>query len=162
MTLFDWNIPWEHWSHGLPESPIIWAVAGGAAVLVVVWLVTFVKGRLASWKSRGRMHRAVRGEQRAVGLLEQSGWHVVDSQVSHAWMLRVGDTTVEIDLRADHIVRRAGQRWLAEVKTGRQAPSISNAATRRQLLEYHEAFDVDGILLVDIERETVQPVQFDV
>jgi Holliday junction resolvase-like predicted endonuclease len=106
------------------------------------------------------MNRAVRGEQRAVRLLEHAGWEVVDSQVGQTWSVGVGADTVEVDLRADHIVRQAGRSCVAEVKTGQEAPSVSTAATRRQLLEYRVAFDVDGVLLVDIERETVRRVHF--
>ncbi len=49
---------------------------------------------------------------------------------------------------------------MAEVKTGAAAPQLSTAATRRQLLEYRVAFDVDGVLLVDAEAGRVQRVVF--
>jgi hypothetical protein len=49
---------------------------------------------------------------------------------------------------------------VAEVKTGEVAPRLSTAATRRQLLEYRVAFDVDGVLLVCPERGTIQRVDF--
>ena len=37
--------------------------------------------------------------------------------------------------------------FIADAKTGKSA-SVEHAATRRQLLEYREAFAVDGVLLV--------------
>jgi hypothetical protein len=37
---------------------------------------------------------------------------------------------------------------------------LSSAATRRQLLEYRLAFDVDGVLLVDVETGEVSEVEF--
>jgi hypothetical protein len=40
-------------------------------------------------------------------------------------------------------------------------PNLLQGATRRQLLEYRAAFNVDGILLVDADRETVAQVEFD-
>jgi hypothetical protein len=40
------------------------------------------------------------------------------------------------------------------------APKIETAATRRQLLEYRVAFDVDGALLVDADRGRVSTVTF--
>jgi hypothetical protein len=44
---------------------------------------------------------------------------------------------------------------------GRLVPNLLQGATRRQLLEYRAAFNVDGILLVDADRETVAQVEFD-
>ncbi|MCZ7678051.1 MAG: hypothetical protein M5U28_04430 [Sandaracinaceae bacterium] len=61
-------------------------------------------------------------------------------------------------MRADLLVERGGLAWIAEVKTGAEAPSITTRATRRQLLEYAHAFDVAGVLLVDPERGRVHRV----
>jgi hypothetical protein len=161
VELSNLDIPWKQWIPAFTESGALWAVAGAAATLFVVGLVIFFGRLRASWRSRSRMSRAVRGEHRAVRLLEQAGWKVIDSQVGHTWSVGVGSDTIDVDLRADHLVRRAGRCCVAEVKTGQETPSVSTAATRRQLLEYHVAFDVDGVLLVDIERETVRRVHFD-
>jgi hypothetical protein len=57
-------------------------------------------------------------------------------------------------------VTRGGRRFVAEVKTGAQAPSLATAATRRQLLEYRQVFAVDGVLLVDVEAGRVAEVLF--
>ena len=62
-------------------------------------------------------------------------------------------------LRADLLVTRNGRRYVAEVKTGRTAPRLDCAATRRQLLEYRIAFGVDGVLLVDAESDCVIVVE---
>lgn len=45
------------------------------------------------------------------------------------------------------------------MKTGKLAPRLDHAATRRQLLEYRVAFGVDGVLLVDAEAERVTVVE---
>jgi hypothetical protein len=58
------------------------------------------------------------------------------------------------------VVAGGGLRYVAEVKTGAFAPRLETAATRRQLLEYRIAFDVDGVLLVDADAERVRLVEF--
>jgi hypothetical protein len=68
---------------------------------------------------------------------------------------------VTFGLRADYLVAREGRRYVA-VKTGRLAPRLSHAPTRRQLLEYGAAFDVQGVLLVDADAESVTHVEWDV
>ncbi len=62
-------------------------------------------------------------------------------------------------LCADFIVRRRGRLFAADSKTGRAARA-TDAATRRQLLEYMLAFAVDGVLLVDPEAGRVVEVVF--
>jgi hypothetical protein len=65
-----------------------------------------------------------------------------------------------IPLRADFLVARGERTYIAEVKSGRFAPRLQTAATRRQLLEYLVAYDVDGVLLVDPEKQRIQEVVF--
>jgi hypothetical protein len=47
---------------------------------------------------------------------------------------------------------------VAEVKTGKVAPRLDHAPTRRQLLEYSVAFEADGVLLVDADEGRVTVV----
>jgi hypothetical protein len=65
-----------------------------------------------------------------------------------------------MELRADYLVEGRGERLVAEVKTGELAPQLATAATRRQLLEYHVAFAVDGVLLVCPEEGAIHRVEF--
>lgn len=67
---------------------------------------------------------------------------------------------MEIELRADLLVRQGARRFVADVKTGAEAPKITTAATRRQLLEYRVAYAVDGVLLVDMASRRVHLVEF--
>ncbi len=105
-----------------------------------------------------RSRRALAGEYAAQGLLQNHGYTLVQSQATHRWHLELDGQPVPIDLRADYIVRRGARTLVAEVKTGAVAPNITHAPTRRQLLEYMLAFDVDGVLLVNVEDGAVQEV----
>lgn len=117
---------------------------------------------LASRRARRRARRAVEGEHEAEALLRDAGYDVCDRQVALTWTIMCDGEAVDIELRADLIVERDGARYVAEVKTGEHAPRISNAATRRQLLEYLVAYKADGVLLVDVPEERVQQVEFGV
>jgi hypothetical protein len=77
-----------------------------------------------------------------------TGWITCDG-IDHA-----------VELRADLIVEKGGARFVAEAKTGAAAPRLTTAATRRQLLEYLIAYQVDGVLLVDAEAEEIHCVEF--
>ncbi|HVY49066.1 MAG TPA: hypothetical protein VHB21_24420, partial [Minicystis sp.] len=88
------------------------------------------------------------------------GYRVLGRQVRRRYGVRVDGAEHAVDLRADYVVEHEGARFVAEVKTGRLAPRLDTPATRRQLLEYRVAFEVDGVLLVDAEAGRVHAVEF--
>lgn len=137
-----------------------------AALLSCAWLVSLVVRWLAARVRLRRHHRrqrvARRGEIDAVALLERAGFELVGSQVEGLWTVWVDDVPHEVQVFADHLVRTDSGLYVAEVKTGRRAPSVRTARTRRQLLEYLFAFDVDGVLLIDMEERAIHRVEFDV
>lgn len=112
-----------------------------------------------TWKARSRARRATAGEVRAETLVMRAGYEVLARQVPGRWTVHADGEPMEVALRADLLVSRAGRRYVAEVKTGRVAPRLDCAATRRQLLEYRVAFGVDGVLLVDAESDRVVVVE---
>jgi hypothetical protein len=142
-----------------PENlRIALAVTAGLLLMIVV------RQAFSAWLRRrriaGRVLRARKGETRARELLEARGYSVIAAQFGCSYSLSIDAEDLLIPLRADYIVARDGQRYVAEVKTGAYAPYLRTPATRRQLLEYRMAFDVDGVLLVDAEQERIHVVRF--
>jgi hypothetical protein len=136
-----------------------------AALVAVLWaLVQTARLALRGWGQRRRLasarERGAQGEVHAEALLRRLGFRVLGRQVPVSYGLGVDGARVSIDLRADYLVSEGGRRYVAEVKTGVFAPRLETAATRRQLLEYRIAFDVDGVLLVDVEAGRVRLVEF--
>lgn len=136
------------------------------AALVAVVAAGFA---LAWWRARSRIRRgnlarqsvAKRGERRAERLLERAGYRVVERQVSATFRMWVDGEEVDVGCRLDLLVEDAdGARYAAEVKTGALATDPTRPATRRQLLEYERVYDVDGLLLVDMDEERVRTVEF--
>ena len=136
-------------------------VAVVAPILVVIqtarlaWLRGAPRRRLRALSARGAA-----GEVDAVRILDDAGFAIDGAQVSTSLELRVDGILVEAVVRADYLVSRRGRRYVAEVKTGRVAPRLDSAVTRRQLFEYRHAFDVDGVLLVDADAGQVREVEF--
>ena len=141
------------------------ALAIVAAVAIAIALVQTLRlwwtGFARTRRLRRQLVRAAAGEARAERLLSAAGFAILARQAAHRWTVRVDGEPIAIDLRADYIVEHGGQRFVAEVKTGRMAPRIDSAATRRQMLEYRCAFDVDGVLLVDAEANAIHAIEFD-
>jgi hypothetical protein len=139
------------------------AVAAAFVALVVGLLVQTLR---LSWRTslparrlEAARLRGAAGERRAVVLLEDRGFAIVGAQVAARYELLVDGERNAFDLRADFIVEKGSRRYVAEVKTGNYAPRLTTVATRRQLLEYGVAFDVDGVLLVDADSDTVRLVE---
>ena len=134
------------------------------AVLSVLCLILVLALRLSQGKasraSRARNAHAQWGEQEAEYLLEAAGYAIVERQVARSWAMAVDGENVEASVRADLLVKRNGQLFVAEVKTGRLAPDPLYPPTRRQLLEYLFVFDPDGLLVVDVESRSIREVVF--
>ncbi len=130
------------------------------AALLALVLSRWLREWRGSWRARRRAARAGSGEDAALILLEAAGFIVVERQARVVWAPLVDGEPQHCELRADYLVEHGEELLVAEVKTGDEAPNIDTAATRRQLLEYHVAFGVDGVLLVSPERGTVQRVAF--
>ncbi len=140
-------------------------VLGGLAVLAVVWaLVQTARLALRERRVRQRLVLAraqgAAGERRAERLLARRGFRILHRQAVLRYPLGVDGVPLAVELRADFLVEDASGRYVAEVKTGSLAPRLETAATRRQLLEYRVAFDVDGVLLVDADTERVRLIEF--
>ena len=142
---------------------ILVALVALATALVVLVVARVVGAWRGSWRAQRRAARALAGEDRAVQLLEAAGYRVVERQARVQWAPLVDGEPYYLELRADYLVEPDSgdaELLVAEVKTGNDATSLSTAATRRQLLEYHVAFGADGVLLVCPERGTIQRVAF--
>jgi hypothetical protein len=142
-----------------PEALLV-----ACALAALLALVQTLRLAWARWLPRRRLEAAraagADGERRAEPLLVALGYAVVARQCPAGYDLVVDGERWAVSLRADLMVERDGRRYVAEVKTGRQAPRLETPATRRQLLEYGMAFDVDGVLLVDVDAGRVRSVEF--
>jgi hypothetical protein len=139
------------------EHILIISLAAAVFVLLgALWLARTGTRRA----NHRRQRRARRGEERARRLLRRAGFRIDADQARETWWMLVDGRDVEVQVRADYLVSRFRRRYVAEVKTGELAPDPTYPPTRRQLLEYSLAFDVDGVLLVDVEEGDILEVGF--
>lgn len=138
-------------------------VAGLAGALAALILARWLARWRGTRRARRRAARAIAGEGAAAALLQRAGYRVVARQAAARWAPLLDGEEQELEVRADYLVERGGERLVAEVKTGEAAPRLDTAATRRQLLEYLVAFEADGVLLVCPEegaRGAIHRVEF--
>ncbi|MEZ4322934.1 MAG: PD-(D/E)XK nuclease family protein [Myxococcota bacterium] len=136
--------------------------------LLVVALVLLALAVLGWWRAHTRVRRnntrrlkvAFAGEDAADAVLAAHGFEVLDHQVIVEFPMELDGAEVWVQNRADRVVQRDGRIYVADVKTGDRARDPTTPATRRQLLEYWLSHEADGILLVDMEAQTVTEVSF--
>ena len=128
----------------------LWLLAAWlAGVLIALVVARWLRRWRGSARARRRAARALAGEDGAAELLRRAGYQIVARQATARWAPLLDGEPQETEVRADYLVEADGERLVAEVKTGDEAPRLATAATRRQLLEYLVAFDAaDGVLLV--------------
>ncbi len=141
----------EKWLPALVVLAIIWAG---------LWLRARLRRHCRSELAKRRARHAVAAEKHALPLLAAAGYEVEEIQPRRTFSFHVDGALAEVELRADLLVRRGCERLVADVKTGNVAPKISHAPTRRQLLEYRVAYEVDGVLLIDMAEEKIHRVDF--
>ncbi|RMG08697.1 MAG: hypothetical protein D6731_21305 [Planctomycetota bacterium] len=129
---------------------------------LVAWGSLRARRTLLAWLLRLRFARARRLEREAGELLERKGYRILQHKLRRTAWVEVDGWQESFELEADYLVRGpTGRVFVGEVKTGRRAPSVRYAPTRRQLLEYGHYFaEAEGLLLVDMERRSVREVRF--
>lgn len=145
----------------LGGSALVLAVLLGLLALQAALRQAYRLSRGARSPARLRARRAAQGEREAADLVRGHGFRVLGEQVRGVVRFWVDGERREVGVRADLLLARGRRRFVAEVKTGRLAPDPAHGATRRQLLEYARAFDVDGVLLIDMEARQIVEVDFE-
>lgn len=137
-----------------------WLVVGGVLLALGIWLGL----GLARAAARRRMGRSRtmgrRGEEIAFRLLKRAGFQILEEQPSAQTYVSVDGQRHAFTLRGDALVSKQGRCFLVEIKSTSHSADLKHRDTRRQLLEYATAFDVEACLLVNAERETIQVVTF--
>ncbi len=140
--------------------PVSIFIACAIALFLSVLFVDSIRRALRSRRLQRSFALARKLEHQAAALLRGYGFEIEAEQPTQTWTVHVDGEPQQFSVRGDYLVRRGEARFIAEVKSGELAPDVSNIATRRQLLEYHHAFAVDGVLLIDAERQQISEIEF--
>lgn len=145
----------------MDTSLLLLVVSASLSMLVIGLGLALVLARREPGRASQRRNAVAQaGEGAAEALLEAEGFSVLERQVSVEGALCLDGDEVAFRVRLDLRVERDGLLYIAEVKTGTLAPDPSFPATRRQLREYAALLPDHGILLVDMESETITEVAF--
>jgi len=144
----------------LLTPPWLWLTAGSVCAASGVWFGL----RVARWRVARRTARSRRlgrqGEIDGRRLLERRGYRILAEQLTGEVVLWVDGRRRGFTVRADAMIERRRRRYIAEFKGGPDVARVEHRGTRRQLLEYAHAFEVDGVVLVDAVQGRIEHVEW--
>ena len=99
------------------------------------------------------------GEKKARKLLIRNGYEILKEQIIIKGKLLDNERKKSYFIKPDFLVKKNNVVYIAEVKTGKSA-FIKNINTRRQLLEYATNLNSKKILLVNIDKKSINQIEF--
>ncbi len=130
-------------------------------LLAAIIVIYMIKQKIKKVIRNRKFKKGFLGEIKAGKYLKKKGYDILEYQKELKYIYYVDQEEVEVRVRPDYIVKKGGKTYIAEVKTGINAPNIKkNKDTRRQIMEYSISFRYNGVLLVDIDNEKILKIQF--
>ena len=129
-----------------------WVLLALAAAALLLWYLR--KGR----RIRGRSPEKV--NSRAVQLLQEAGYQVLKIKPTVEVRMEIGDSQHHFELKSDYLVARDGRRYLVCLHRDGKTARLQAKVWRNALLRDVLAFRVAGIIVMNLDRETLQQVSF--
>lgn len=129
-----------------------WVLLALAAAALLLWYLR--KGR----RIRGRSPEKV--NSRAVQLLQEAGYQVLKIKPTVEVRMEIGDSQHQFELKSDYLVARDGRRYLVCLHRDGKPARLQAKVWRNALLRDVLAFRVAGIIVMNLDRETLQQVSF--
>jgi hypothetical protein len=141
-------------------------ISNSIFILIICFLLFFVaKFKFFEYKKNNdrkkRFNRGIKLETEAASFLEKKGFKIVSDQEIHYHSYKVNGQQRKSKLILDYVVEKSGKKYIVEVKSGKNAISLNDKNSRRQILEYDFVIENDGIFLLDMESKNMQLVKFE-
>ncbi|MBS3946913.1 MAG: hypothetical protein KGZ57_01230 [Dethiobacter sp.] len=133
--------------------PQDWTLLALVFMATLFWL--FRKRR------RVRGKRPDQGSAPTVQLLESAGYKVLKVKPAVDVQMDIGENSFRFELKSDYLVARSdGRRYLVCVYRDGKGMRLQSKMWRNALLRDVLAFRVAGIVVLNMEKETLQQVSF--
>lgn len=93
-------------------------------------------------------------------LLKRNGNQVLGKHLKETVVATIDGKTHLGTLEAEYTVRKNGKSFVVVIENGNEAIDPNDPVLRRKLLEYDRFFGLDGVLLVNPQREELHEVSF--
>lgn len=99
----------------------------------------------------------------AVRLLEEAGYEVISGKMKVPLVVELDDEPMGSRLFIDYFARKDHELYVVKLSKQRKPMQWTASGVRDQLMIYHALFkEIHGILYVDLEKQQVRKIKFDV
>lgn len=117
------------------------------------------------WVSRRGSRRVVgqkpaKGNMRARILLEEAGYEILKVKPTVTIRMEIDQQPSPFALKTDFLVSREGRRYIVQIQQANKLLRLQSKLGRNSLLRDVLAFRTDGILVMNMKRETLSQVRF--
>ena len=125
----------------------------GLAVIVAIVWVRRGSGRISTQKQS-------RSNPKALELLAEAGYEVVKTKPVVSVQMEIDDRPNPFEIKADYLVARSGRRYVVLLRRDNKSARLQSKLWRNALLRDVLAFEAAGILVLNLEKETLHVVRF--
>lgn len=126
------------------------------ASLVIAALIRYLLTRT----SRIAGKKPGKSQGKAIQLLTDAGFEVVTLKPTVIVKMEIDEQQHSFDLKNDFLVKKSGKRYLVHIRRDTKPVRLQSKLWRSSLLRDVLAFRVDGMLILHLERGTLQEVRF--
>ncbi|NLZ92843.1 MAG: hypothetical protein GX922_02305 [Firmicutes bacterium] len=130
-----------------------WIILG---LLVLIFSIRWLTTRT----SRITGKKPGKSQGKAVQILEDAGYEIITAKPTLAVKMEIDEQQHIFDLKNDFLVKRDGKRYLVHIRRDTKPVRLQSKLWRSSLLRDVLAFRVNGMLILHLEKGTLQEVRF--
>jgi hypothetical protein len=128
----------------------------GILLIVLLFYLAGRRGRRTSVQGRKAGHT----DNRAKQVLEEAGFNLLEVQPTISVNMEIQGKPHRFDIKSDYLVARNGRRYLVRVRKDSKPVRLNAKVWRNALLRDVLLFNTYGVLVLNLEKESVSEVHF--
>jgi hypothetical protein len=104
--------------------------------------------------------KADKSNSRARTILEEAGYNILKIKPSITVKMDIDGKPYPFEMKSDFLVSRSGRRYLVRIRRDNKQARLQSKMWRGSHLRDTLAFKADGILVINVEKETLTEVRF--
>ncbi|NLZ38835.1 MAG: hypothetical protein GX893_04425 [Firmicutes bacterium] len=128
-------------------------------ILGLLVLIFFIRW-LAARSSRIKGKKPGKSQGKAAQILEEAGYEVVTVKPTLTVKMEINGQQHTFALKNDFLVKKDGRSYLVQIRRDKKTVRLQSKLWRSSLLRDTLAFRVSGMLILHLERGTLQEVRF--
>lgn len=126
------------------------------ALIIICTIIYYYRGR--SRKISGQKPKAGNSKERSI--LEEAGYEIIKVKPTVNVKMEIDQKPHPFELKSDYLVTKNGRKFLVRIRRDKKAARFQSKMWRSSLIRDVLAFKAAGILILNLEKETLHQVRF--